>query len=154
MLSRASKVFQRTQLVRAFSASPMLVPLQPATKIPAEITSGLQLTQAAEKALQEQHEEYNKQCREELIEMQQTQISNIIDAGGAEGWDDHGDLSYLSKTFQFDTFEKGQDFVQKVGIFAETMDHHPEWECTNGGKTISVKLTSHFAGNTVTTFDF
>ena len=34
------------------------------------------------------------------------------------------------------------------------MDHHPEWWCTNGGKTINTSLTSHFAGNKVTITDY
>ena len=91
--------------------------------------------------------------------MQQTQISNIIDAGGTEGWDTHEDehsanLAYLSKTFSFDSFEDGEKFVHKVGVFCEQIDHHPEWSAKNGGKTLNVRLTSHFADNTVTLFDF
>ena len=34
------------------------------------------------------------------------------------------------------------------------MDHHPEWRLSNGGRTVDVKLTSHFANNTVTRLDF
>jgi hypothetical protein len=44
--------------------------------------------------------------------------------------------------------------VQNVGKFCNQKDHHPEWESANGGKSIKVKLTSHFAGNKVTLFDF
>ena len=122
--------------------------------MPAEITSGLQLTRAHFKQLQQEYDAFNEQCRAELVEMQQTQISNIIDAGGSEGWDTHENLAYLSKTFNFPTFEEAQTFVQKVGIFCESIDHHPEWSATDGGKSLKVKLTSHFADNTVTLFDF
>lgn len=45
-------------------------------------------------------------------------------------------------------------FIQAVGVFAESKDHHPEWQTMNGGKDVSVKLTSHFANNKVTLFDF
>jgi hypothetical protein len=34
------------------------------------------------------------------------------------------------------------------------MDHHPEWALTNGGCSVNVTLTSHFAGNKVTRLDF
>lgn len=60
----------------------------------------------------------------------------------------------LTKTFDFDSFEQCQAFVQSVGKYAESKDHHPEWETTNGGRSISVRLTSHFAGNQVTLSDY
>lgn len=41
-----------------------------------------------------------------------------------------------------------------MGIFAESKDHHPEWKLTNGGRNVEVRLTSHFANNKVTLFDF
>jgi hypothetical protein len=44
--------------------------------------------------------------------------------------------------------------VQRVAKYAQEKDHHPEWEITNGGKTVNVTLTSHFAGNKVTLYDF
>ena len=86
--------------------------------------------------------------------MNQTRITNIIDRGGIEGWTDSGNLDSFTKTFEFDSFEQGQAFVQEVGKFCESKEHHPEWNCLNGGKSIQVKLTSHFANNKVTLFDF
>ena len=44
--------------------------------------------------------------------------------------------------------------MQRVGTFCSQKDHHPEWSITDGGKTVNVKLTSHFANNKVTLFDF
>jgi len=44
--------------------------------------------------------------------------------------------------------------VKAVGIKAESIDHHPEWNTTDGGMIIHVKLTSHFANNKVTRLDF
>ncbi len=44
--------------------------------------------------------------------------------------------------------------MQAVGRYCSEKDHHPEWALTNGGKGVQVKLTSHFAGNKVTLFDF
>ena len=42
----------------------------------------------------------------------------------------------------------------RVGRDAENLDHHPEWSLSDGGKTVNVTLTSHFAQNTVTRLDF
>ena len=33
-------------------------------------------------------------------------------------------------------------------------DHHPEWQVSDGGKVVNVRLTTHWAGNTVTRSDF
>lgn len=64
------------------------------------------------------------------------------------------DLSDLTKSFEFLSFEQAQHFVQRVGRFCNEKDHHPEWQTSNEGKTISARLTSHFAGNKVTLYDF
>lgn len=64
------------------------------------------------------------------------------------------DLSYLKKSFTFKSALQAQYFVQRVGIFCTQKDHHPEWSITDGGKTVNVKLTSHFANNKATLFDF
>ena len=79
-------------------------------------------------------------------------IENIVARGGAEGWDT--DMYAMKKSFEFDSFEECQDFVMRVGSAAEKKDHHPEWSLTDGGRTVNVKLTSHFAENTVTRLDF
>ena len=85
--------------------------------------------------------------------MHTNKISAIIDAGGIEGWENQ-DLEQLTKTFEFDSFEQANAFIQEVGKYCETIDHHPEWTSHDGGKSVSVKLTSHFADNTVTIMDF
>jgi 4a-hydroxytetrahydrobiopterin dehydratase len=88
--------------------------------------------------------------------MNNTKIENIIDRNGIDGWDGLGKevCDALTKTFKFDSFEQAQHFAQEVGKFAELNDHHPEWNTSNGGKNINVKLTSHFNNNTVTLLDF
>jgi len=60
----------------------------------------------------------------------------------------------LKKSFDFSSFEHAQYFVQRVSKFAQEKDHHPEWSIANGGTTVNVTLTSHFAGNKVTLYDF
>lgn len=63
-------------------------------------------------------------------------------------------MSYLRRTFDFTSFEQAQHFCQNVGKYCSLKDHHPEWSLTNGGKSVEVRLTSHFAGNKATLFDF
>ena len=104
--------------------------------------------------LEQEYAAYNEKCVNDLKEMNQTKINNIIERGGIEGWDDGGNLNALTKSFDFDTFEHAQHFVQTVGKWADKNDHHPEWNITNGGRTVNVRLTSHFANNTVTLYDF
>lgn len=64
------------------------------------------------------------------------------------------DLSNLKRQFDFDSFEQASAFVHRVGTKCSELDHHPEWNVTNGGKSVSVKLTSHFAGNKLSLLDF
>ena len=42
-------------------------------------------------------------------------------------------------------------FMTKVAMYAELMNHHPEW--SNVWNTVKIKLTTHDAGNTVTEKD-
>ena len=79
-------------------------------------------------------------------------IDNIVARGGTFGWET--DVNQLTKSFEFDSFEEAQTFIMRVGKDAEQKDHHPEWSTSDGGRTINVKLTSHFANNTVTRLDF
>lgn len=97
---------------------------------------------------------YNAGAKEELKEMNQNKITNIIDRGGIDDWETAPDLSSLKRAFAFTSFEQAQYFIQHVGIYCSEKDHHPEWEVLEGGKVVSTKLTSHFAGNKVTLFDF
>lgn len=89
--------------------------------------------------------------------MNTNKINAIEDRGGDEGWKQHveGDvLVALTKTFEFATFEEGAAFVQSVNSYCDSKDHHPEWKSEQGGTLIHVKLTSHFAGNTVSLLDY
>lgn len=60
----------------------------------------------------------------------------------------------MKRKFEFSSFEQGQRFVHEVGKFCSLKDHHPQWETADGGKSLVVTLTSHFANNKVTLFDF
>ena len=65
--------------------------------------------------------------------MNENLIDNLISRGGTDGWSTVGELDALTKTFVFDNFEQANAFVQKVGKYAETKDHHPEWSSSNNG---------------------
>ena len=157
MLSRTSKVLLKNVIkprsMRAFSSGHLLVPISVKEDLPAEMKEGFPLTNAYFNELEASFEVFNEQCKKELSEMHTNKISNIIDAGGIEGWENQ-DLEQLTKTFEFDSFEQGNAFIQAVGKYCDSVDHHPEWKCHDGGKSVSVKLTSHFADNTVTIMDF
>ena len=99
-------------------------------------------------------EEYNESAAEQLKEMNENKILNIIQRGGIEGWFTADNLAYLEKTFEFSSQEQAHHFTQGVGIEATKKDHHPEWELQDGGLKVKARLTSHFAHNTATVFDF
>jgi pterin-4a-carbinolamine dehydratase len=60
----------------------------------------------------------------------------------------------MKRSFTFSSAAQAQSFVQGVSRFCVEKDHHPEWSVSDGGRTVNVTLTSHFAGNKVTLFDF
>ena len=57
----------------------------------------------------------------------------------------------LSKTFVFEDFAAAIAWMVKASFAIEKLNHHPEW--TNVYNKVSVKLTTHDAGNTVTVLD-
>ena len=122
-----------------------------------EFSHGFALTEAHLKEIEDKHDAFNQICRSQLVEMNTNKINAIEDRGGDAGWEQHveGDtMLALTKSFEFDSYEKGQAFVQAVSVYCDTKDHHPEWSTENGGLVINVKLTSHFAGNTVSLLDY
>lgn len=65
------------------------------------------------------------------------------------GWTLENDA--LARTFQFADFRSALAFMVRAGFEADAMDHHPEW--TNVYHRVSVRLTTHDAGNRVTAKD-
>ena len=57
----------------------------------------------------------------------------------------------LRRTFDFDDFSTAFAFMTRVAMLAECAGHHPEW--TNVYGRVSITLTTHDAGNTVTDMD-
>ncbi|MEM9622847.1 MAG: 4a-hydroxytetrahydrobiopterin dehydratase [Pseudomonadota bacterium] len=65
------------------------------------------------------------------------------------GWQ-HKD-NFLQREFIFDNFVSAFGFMTQVALLAEVRDHHPNW--SNVYNRVSIQLTSHDAGNTVTQRD-
>ena len=142
------QMFKRPAAIRQFS---LLVPQVPKPEPPAELQN-TPLTDQMFRELEASHTAFNEKCAGELQDMNKNIIDNIVDRGGSEGWDATED--YLKKSFSFDSFEEAQAFCQSVRNFCNEKDHHPEWSSADGGCTVNVTLTSHFAGNKVTRLDY
>ena len=66
-----------------------------------------------------------------------------------DGWTEADDR--LRRELTFANFSEAWAFMSRVALLAEKMDHHPNW--SNVWNTVSIELTSHDAGNTVTERD-
>ena len=60
------------------------------------------------------------------------------------------DGNAITKTFIFTNFIEALGWMVKVGVWAEKLNHHPEWD--NVYKTVNVLLTTHDKG-TITNLD-
>ncbi|MGD1845349.1 MAG: 4a-hydroxytetrahydrobiopterin dehydratase [Salibacteraceae bacterium] len=54
----------------------------------------------------------------------------------------------LERDFEFKDFVAAWGFLSQVAILAEKHQHHPEW--SNVYNRVSIRLTTHDAGNTIT----
>jgi len=57
----------------------------------------------------------------------------------------------LTRTIEFKDFVEAFGFMTQVAIVAEKMNHHPNW--SNVYNKVTIELTTHDAGNTVTQKD-
>ncbi len=57
----------------------------------------------------------------------------------------------LHATFEFKDFIEAFGFMTAVAMLAEKQNHHPEWH--NVWNKVTIKLTTHDAGNIVTEKD-
>ena len=65
-------------------------------------------------------------------------------------WNESG--GFLQKTFEFKDFKEALDFINKVGIISESMNHHPDI-LIYGWNKIRITLSTHDAGG-LTELDF
>jgi 4a-hydroxytetrahydrobiopterin dehydratase len=65
------------------------------------------------------------------------------------GWARIGEA--LEKTYRFATFREAIGFMQSAADDIDRLDHHPEW--TNVYNRLTVRLTTHDAGNRITAKD-
>ena len=119
--------------------------------VPALLKNGFPEQDAYFKKLQAEYDAYNIQCEQDKVDMTLVKSDNI--ASKLTDWTFHENYDYMEKVFEFATFEQAQDFINKVGVFCEKMDHHPEWNSSNNGTTLNVRLTSHFNDNKVSLND-
>lgn len=57
----------------------------------------------------------------------------------------------LVREFKFADFSEAFAFMTRVALLAEKADHHPWW--SNVYNTVTIKLTTHDAGNAITDKD-
>jgi len=57
----------------------------------------------------------------------------------------------LHKTFKFDSFAEAIGWMVSVSIFADKIDHHPEW--FNVYSRVRVDLSTHDLGNAISNLD-
>jgi 4a-hydroxytetrahydrobiopterin dehydratase len=57
----------------------------------------------------------------------------------------------LHKLFKFDSFARAIGWMVSVAVFADKMDHHPEW--SNVYNRVTVNLVTHDLDNAVSSWD-
>jgi 4a-hydroxytetrahydrobiopterin dehydratase len=61
-----------------------------------------------------------------------------------EGWAEAKGRDAISKTFQFKSFNQAWGWMSRVALYAEKVNHHPEWVNVYG--RVEVTLSTHSAG--------
>ncbi len=76
--------------------------------------------------------------------LDQTSRENLLPELIASGWQIMDTRDALCKTFRFKTFRQAFGWMAEMALWAEKMDHHPEW--CNVYNEVSVTLQTHSAG--------
>ena len=76
--------------------------------------------------------------REKLSSTDAVAMLQVLD-----GWSLNGDGTAIDKTFKFSGFPQAFGFMAECALFAEKIDHHPEW--SNVYRTVQVRLSTHSA---------
>lgn len=59
------------------------------------------------------------------------------------GWTLRGDGLAIERAFQFGDFNQAFGFMTRVALYADKVDHHPEW--SNVYNRVHITLTTHDA---------
>lgn len=70
------------------------------------------------------------------------EITNFLNE--MNGWENDENRRTLIKTFKFKDFNEAFSWMTKVALYAEKINHHPEW--FNVWNRVDVALTTHDAG--------
>ena len=103
-------------------SSNLLVPIAGKQDLPAEFHNGFTRNDQFLKEIHDKHAAFNELCKTQLIEMNTNKINAIEDRSGDAGWTQQieGDTPVaLTKTFEFETFEKAQAFIQMVNVYCD-----------------------------------
>lgn len=60
------------------------------------------------------------------------------------GWSEEGECKALTRTFTFKDFAEAFAFLTRVAMYAEKVDHHPEF--TSVWNRVDFRLTTHDSG--------
>ena len=71
-------------------------------------------------------------------------IGAQIAVAALSGWQAVAERDAIEKRYRFANFNAAFAFMARAAMFAEKLDHHPEW--TNVYNRVDVLLTTHDAG--------
>jgi len=75
------------------------------------------------------------------MRLDDAQRASLIDPLLANGWAMLDGRDGIHKTYQFPNFVEAFGFMTRCAIWAEKLNHHPEW--SNVYKTVAVTLITH-----------
>jgi len=67
-----------------------------------------------------------------------------LPALAATGWGAAPERDAIRKVLRFADFNEAWGFMARVALWAEKLNHHPEW--SNVWRTVDITLTTHDAG--------
>jgi 4a-hydroxytetrahydrobiopterin dehydratase len=83
-----------------------------------------------------------------------TDDQKIPDTDISEWLSSHSDWKYvdglLEREFKFDNFSQAFSFITQVALYAEKLNHHPDW--SNVYNRVTIRLSTHTAGG-ITSLD-
>ena len=71
-------------------------------------------------------------------------MTEDLESLSKNAWEKSVDGNAIKKTFIFSNFIEALGWMVKAGVWAEKLNHHPEW--SNVYKTVNVVLTTHDKG--------